>query len=33
LQRLYVIHAGTATFPLSGKVTALAACRILEDLE
>jgi predicted AAA+ superfamily ATPase len=33
LQRLYVIHAGAETFPLSAKVTAVAACRVLEDLK
>jgi predicted AAA+ superfamily ATPase len=33
LQRLYVIHAGRETFPLGSKVTAVAACRVLEDLK
>jgi predicted AAA+ superfamily ATPase len=33
LQRLYVIHAGKETFPLGSKVTAVAACRVLEDLK
>lgn len=32
LQRLYIIHAGAETFPLSAKVTAIAASRVLEDL-
>ena len=32
LQKLYVVHAGDATFPLHGKVTAVAATRLLEDL-
>jgi predicted AAA+ superfamily ATPase len=32
LQKLYIIHAGAETFPLSAKVTAIAACRVLEDL-
>ena len=32
LQRLYVIHAGRETFALHPKVTAIAAGRILDDL-
>ncbi|MGB3561638.1 MAG: ATP-binding protein [Thermoanaerobaculia bacterium] len=32
LQKLYVVHAGSATFPLHRKVTAIAAARLLEDL-
>jgi predicted AAA+ superfamily ATPase len=32
LQKLNVVHAGEATFPLHGKVTAVAATRLLEDL-
>jgi len=33
LQRLYIIHAGAETFPLHPKATAVAACRILDDLK
>ncbi|MFQ5763300.1 MAG: ATP-binding protein [Rhodospirillales bacterium] len=33
LQRLYIVHAGAETFPLHPKVTAVAACRILDDLK
>ncbi len=33
LQRAYVVHAGTDTFPLHEKVTALAAGRLLDDLK
>lgn len=32
LQRLYVVHAGNASFPLHDKVTAIAASRLLDDL-
>jgi predicted AAA+ superfamily ATPase len=32
LQKLYVVHAGDATFPLHGKSTAIAATRLLQDL-
>ena len=32
LQKLYVVHAGNTTFPLHGKVTAIAANRLLSDL-
>jgi hypothetical protein len=33
LDRLYVVHAGKETFPLAAKTTALAATRLLEDLD
>jgi predicted AAA+ superfamily ATPase len=33
LQRLYVIHAGTESFPLGAKVTAVAASRVVEDVK
>ena len=32
LQRLFVVHAGSDTFPLHRKVTAIGAPRLLEDL-
>ena len=32
LRRLFVVHAGTETYPLHDKVTALAASRLLSDL-
>jgi predicted AAA+ superfamily ATPase len=33
LNRLYVIHAGSETFPMSTRIRAVAASRLLEDLK
>jgi len=33
LQRAYVVHAGEKTFPLEKRVTAIAAHRLLDDLQ
>jgi len=33
LQRLDVIHAGDDTFPMAPKIRAVAAHRILQDIE
>lgn len=33
LDRLDVIHAGPTTFPLAGKVRAVALARIVQDIE
>lgn len=33
LERVDVVHAGTQTYPLSGRIRALAASRILDDLK
>lgn len=33
LQHLYVVHAGRDSFPMGDKLTAIAASRLLEDLE
>jgi hypothetical protein len=33
LTRLHVIHAGSESFPLAPKIRAVAAERILDDLE
>jgi hypothetical protein len=32
LQKLYVVHAGDTTFPLHGRVAAIAETRLREDL-
>lgn len=33
LEHLWVVHAGSETFPLAEKITAVAAARVLDDLE